>query len=250
MTYSKHTVLITGGGSGIGLELSARLVAAGNTVIICGRSEEKLRAAQQRIPQLQTRVADVGKEEDRRRLAEEVVRDFPALDVVINNAGTMHEMNLIAMKPDLALAQLREEVATNFEGPFHLSLLLLPHLRAKPSASIVNITTGYIYAAGARAPAYSATKTALHVMTQALRVQLQGTQIRVVEVTPPAVVTSMSSHYKGSKMTPEVFAQKMFAGLASVRPELRIGLSGLLYWIARLSPGFALKIVNPAHDRF
>lgn len=250
MNRSGNTVLITGGGSGIGLELAALLVATGNTVIICGRSEEKLRAAQQRIPSLHIRVADVGKEEVRCRLAEEVVKDFPGLDVLINNAGILHEMNLLTMSPELAMNQWREEAATNCEAPFHLSLLLLPHLRSKSGASIVNVTSGYIYAPGVRSPAYAATKAAAHAMTQALRIQLQGTQVRVVEVMPPPVDTASASQYKGSKMPPAVFAQKMFAGLVSGRLELRIGMVGMLYWLGRFSPGFAIKAVNPPQERF
>ncbi|MEO7730984.1 MAG: SDR family NAD(P)-dependent oxidoreductase [Kofleriaceae bacterium] len=250
MKLTGRTALITGGGSGIGLELAERLVRAGNTVIVCGRSEAKLRAAQQRVPGLHVRVADVASEPGRVQLIADVVRDFPGFDLLVNNAGALHVMDLLRLDPAEALAQLRAEQATNFEGPVHLALLALPHFQTRPSATLVNVTTGYIYAASARTPAYSATKTALHAFTQALRLQLRGTAIGVVEVVPPPVVSDMSAHYQGAKLTPEVFAARLWRGLRAGRDEVRIGISAPLHWFARFAPRLALRAANPRSERF
>jgi uncharacterized oxidoreductase len=188
LRLSGRTVLVTGGASGIGLGLAERFRRAGSEVVVCGRREERLREAQQRIPGLHVLTADLAGEDGRAALAERVVREFPALDVLVNNAGIqVHSSVLEASHWE----RFREELAINLHAPIHLAMLLLPHLRGRERAAIVNVTSGLAFAPLARTPVYAATKAALHSFTLSLRRQLEGTGVEVVELIPPAVDTDL-----------------------------------------------------------
>jgi len=183
MDLRARTVLITGGATGIGLALASRFLAAGSTVIVCGRRETVLRDAAAAHPGLVTRVCDLALEDDRAALAEWVVVAHPALDVLVNNAGIQRRVRLHEPEP---WAATRQELAINLDAPIHLTLALLPQLRRRGGA-VVNVTSGLSFAPFVAAPVYSATKAALHSFTLSLRHQLADTGVRVVEVIPPAV---------------------------------------------------------------
>jgi uncharacterized oxidoreductase len=188
MRLNQNVVLITGGGSGIGLGLARRFLEAGSDVIICGRREEALREAQGAHPGLRARVADVSTEAGRIALAEWAVHEFPRLNVLVNNAG-------IQRYPQLGQAEawgpVDEEIAINFAAPVHLSMLFLPHLLQQTAPAILNVTSGLSFVPLAHAPIYCATKAAMHSFTLSLRRQLAGTPVQVIEVIPPAVNTDL-----------------------------------------------------------
>jgi uncharacterized oxidoreductase len=188
MRLSSNTVLITGGASGIGLGLARRFLEAGSEVIVCGRREEKLREAKTALPALHTRVSDVAEPEGRRELFAWAVREFPSLNVLVNNAGIQLRSSLT---DPAEWERSREELAINLEAPIHLAMLFVPHLRAREAAAIVNVTSGLAFAPMARVPVYCATKAALHSFTVSLRHQLAGTSVSVVEIVPPAVDTDL-----------------------------------------------------------
>jgi uncharacterized oxidoreductase len=219
MRTSNNTVLITGGASGIGLALARRFVTAGSTVIVCGRREAKLREAKDSEGRLQTLVADVSTSAGRAALVESALRDFPALNVLVNNAGIQRRIRLADQEPwDVT----REELAINLDAPIHLTRLLLPHLMSKPDAAIINISSGLAFAPLARTPVYSATKAALHSFTLSLRHQLKDTPVKVIEIAPPAVDTDLGGpglHTFGVNV--DEFADAAFARLAG--EELEIG---------------------------
>lgn len=219
MRTSNNTVLITGGASGIGLALARRFVTAGSTVIVCGRREAKLREAKDSEGRLQTLVADVSTSAGRAALVESALRDFPALNVLLNNAGIQRRIRLADQEPwDVT----REELAINLDAPIHLTRLLLPHLMSKPDAAIINISSGLAFAPLARTPVYSATKAALHSFTLSLRHQLKDTPVKVIEIAPPAVDTDLGGpglHTFGVDV--DEFADAAFARLAG--EELEIG---------------------------
>jgi uncharacterized oxidoreductase len=241
MQRSGNTVLITGGASGIGLELARIFVDSGNRVVVCGRDETKLAAARSAVPGLATIRADVGSAADREALAHRLAEDFPDLSVLINNAGTVHVSDLLAPEH---VGELENEIATNFFGPVALTSALLPLLRERPASTIVNVTTGYVFLPSARTAPYSATKTALHVMTKSLRYQLRGSSTRVVEVMPPPVATAMADHYAGAKRTPHSVAREIFDGLLGRRDEIVIGLSRVAALLGRIAPRLAFQLVN------
>lgn len=137
------TILITGGGSGIGLAFAKRFTNRGHQVIICGRRETQLQQAQQEVPLLHYIIGDVETEEGRQALASSVVERFPDINVLVNNAGIQNRLPPLADQASGNFwQQHKTEIAINLEAPIHLSILLLPHLLSKPSAQIVNVTSG------------------------------------------------------------------------------------------------------------
>ncbi|MDP3256552.1 SDR family oxidoreductase [Bosea sp. (in: a-proteobacteria)] len=185
MNITGNTILITGGGSGIGRALAEALHAKGNTVIIAGRRESVLDEVTQANPGMASMLLDIQDKADIAAFAGEAVTRFPALNVVIHNAGIMRPESHV----DLAIAE--ETVATNLLGPIRLTAALLPHLKAQPRASIVTVSSGLAFVPLAATPSYSATKAAIHSWSMALRHQLKDTGVEVVEIAPPYVQTEL-----------------------------------------------------------
>jgi uncharacterized oxidoreductase len=188
MQLTSNTILITGGGSGIGLALAERFIAMGNRVIICGRRAGTLDAVKAAHPAIETRVCDVAESADRAALTAWATSTFPALNVLVNNAGIQRRMR-IASEGDWTAT--REEIAINLDAPIHLTTLFLPHLIRQPAAAILNVTSGLAFVPLAGTPVYSATKAALHSFTLSLRHQLRNSAVQVIEVIPPAVDTDL-----------------------------------------------------------
>lgn len=188
MQLTSHTVLITGGASGIGLALAERFLRADSEVAVCGRRADKLAEAKEKHPGLRTFVCDVGQASDRVALLDWAKREMPGLDVLVNNAGIQRRVNL-AEPGDWEAMQ--EEIRINLEAPVHLSTLFIPHLLKQERPTIVNVTSGLSFVPLAGVPVYCATKAALHSFTLSLRHQLSGTPIEVVEIIPPAVDTDL-----------------------------------------------------------
>ncbi len=189
MKLTGNTVLITGGATGIGLALAKRLVRAGNSVAICGRRVEVLKAAKAKQPELSIYAVNLAFEEDRKQIISRVITDLPAFNILINNAGIQNRPPKLTEAQDWTTHA--SEIATNLNAPIHLSMLAIPHLLTKPRAQIVNITSGLAFQPIASMATYCATKAGLHSFTQSLRWQLKDTHIRVVEIAPPAVQTDL-----------------------------------------------------------
>jgi uncharacterized oxidoreductase len=188
MQLASHTVLITGGASGIGFALAERFLQAGSEVAICGRRADKLAEAKAKHPGITTFVCDVGQAPGRVALLDWAVKELPGLDVLVNNAGIQRRVKLTEPGDWEAM---REEIAINLEAPVHLSTLFIPHLLRQERPAIVNVTSGLSFTPLAAVPVYCATKAALHSFTLSLRRQLSGTPIEVVEIIPPAVDTDL-----------------------------------------------------------
>lgn len=189
MVITGNTVLVTGGSAGIGFALAREFLSAGNEVVICGRREEKLADAKRELPALHTRVCDVADEEQRHALFDWVKQRFPALNVLVNNAGIQQRINLQTAQK--SWIPYHQEIEANLEAPIHLTFLFLPHLLKQAQARIVNVTSGLAITPAAFAPIYSATKAALHSFSISLRLQLEDTSVRVVDILPPAVNTDL-----------------------------------------------------------
>jgi uncharacterized oxidoreductase len=189
MKLAGNTVLVTGGGTGIGLAIAQRFLAAGSKVVVCGRRADKLAEAQAANPGLETIVADVATEAQRLALFEEAVRRFPDLNVLVNNAGIQRRVRLTEGVE--AWAEHQQEIAINLEAPIHLTMLFTPHLAKQRTPAIVNVTSGLSFAPMPGAAVYSATKAALHSFTLASRIQLAKVGVEVVEIIPPAVNTDL-----------------------------------------------------------
>jgi uncharacterized oxidoreductase len=228
MKLTDNTILITGGATGIGFALAEALVARGNTVIVCGRSEESLAGARSKRPELLTRRCDVTDPPSRSEMVAWLEEAHPELNMLVNNAGVQFPHDLTDRVSDAAVSS---EVAVNLIAPILLVSDLLPLLRRQPSATIVNVTSGLAFAPLADIPVYCATKAALHSYTLSLRHQLKGTPIAVIEVAPPIVDTELGGASRGGRtdgqpvLSPEAFVREVMPQLADGRDEVLVGLS-------------------------
>jgi uncharacterized oxidoreductase len=189
MDLSGNTILITGGGSGIGRGLAEALHRLDNQVVIAGRREQALKETTAAHPGMKWMPLDIANREALGSFAERVVEGFPALNVLINNAGIMRAEKLVAQQEDLADAEAT--VATNLLGPIRLTAALLPQLKKQPHAAIMNVSSGLGFVPLTLTPVYCATKAAMHSYTQSLRDQLRATKIEVLELIPPYVATHL-----------------------------------------------------------
>lgn len=189
MNITGETILITGGGTGIGRALAEALHARGNQIIVTGRREGPLKEVAAANPGMAWAVLDVADPAAIRAFAAQVVKDHPALNVVINNAGIMIAEDLKAEPFDLEVVEAT--VTTNLLGPIRLTTALLPHLRAQAASTVVTVTSGLAFIPLAATPTYNATKAAMHSWTQSLRHQLADTSVEVLELAPPAVATDL-----------------------------------------------------------
>lgn len=228
MNLTSNTILITGGGAGIGLALARQLAERGNRVIICGRSEAALLQAQAQVPDLLIRVCDITDQASRQAMVNWLNSEQPQLNILVNNAGIQHRR--LFSDAD-ALADLEQEVATNFTAPVRLIGELLPLLKQQPSSTIINVTSALAYAPIADLPVYCATKAAMHSFTLTLRHQLKATAVRVVELAPPIVDTGLGGNERSAgtvgqgMMTPQDFATEALLQLASGQDEVLVGLA-------------------------
>jgi uncharacterized oxidoreductase len=227
LKLTSNTILITGGATGIGLALAKRL-SESNQVIICGRSEAALHQAKIEVPTLVTRVCDVADTRSRRAMVEWLRAEHPSLNMLINNAGVQVRRDFTA---DPAIDTLDQEVAINLTAPIHLIAELLPTLRQRDEAFIINVTSGLAFSPKADVPVYCATKAAFHSFTLSLRHQLKATGVRVIELAPPIVDTGLGGGTRsysvagGPMATPEEFAKEVLAQLAEGKHEVLVGIS-------------------------
>ena len=193
MNLTGNTILITGGGSGIGRGLAEAFHAHGNQVIIAGRRQSVLDDATDANPGMKSLTLDIEDPKDVERFAAQLKADFPALNVLLNNAGIMKMEDLKTGSATLRDAE--QTIAINLLGPLRLTAALLPQLLAQPKATILTVTSGLAFVPMTPTPTYCATKAAIHSWTQSLRYQLRNSAVDVLEIAPPYVQTElMGSH--------------------------------------------------------
>ncbi|KUL95663.1 DltE [Bosea sp. WAO] len=188
MNITGNTILITGGGSGIGRALAEALHRAGNQVVIAGRREALLNEVTSANPGMEALLLDIQDKDDVAAFARQAVESFPALNGVIHNAGIMRS-EAIAAGDFLATAE--DTISTNLLGPIRLTSALLPHLLKQERAAILTVSSGLAFVPLATTPTYSATKAAIHSWSIALREQLKATSVEVIEIAPPYVQTEL-----------------------------------------------------------
>lgn len=189
MKLSGNTILITGGGSGIGRALAEALHAKGNKVIVAGRRQGSLDAVVADNPGMASAVLDVSDPAAIREVSARLIADHPDLNVVIQNAGIMVAEDIAA--DDWTLDTAEAIITTNLLGPIRLTAALLPHLKGKTDATIMTVSSGLAFVPLAATPTYGATKAAIHSWSIALRQQLSESGIGVIELIPPGVQTEL-----------------------------------------------------------
>jgi uncharacterized oxidoreductase len=191
MKITGNTILITGGGSGIGRGLAEALQAEGNRVIIAGRRKQVLEEATKANPGMESLTLDIEDAKSIREFAAQVTKDYPSLNVLINNAGIMRLENLKEQPEELTDAE--SIVTTNLLGPIRLTAALLPLLLKQPQSTVMNVTSGLAFVPLTSVPTYNATKAAMHSYSLSLRYQLKDTKTEVLELIPPYVQTDLLS---------------------------------------------------------
>ncbi|MDR6764428.1 putative oxidoreductase [Flavobacterium sp. 2755] len=243
MILKNNVILITGGTSGLGLEMAKRFVGLGNQVIVCSRDLKKLEETKKLLPSVKTCQCDISNEVERIQLYNRIMGTFPKLNVLINNSAIVYRTDF--MNDGQSYEKAVEEINTNLIAPIHLSKLFLSHLSARPNAALINITTGLIYVPRCIYPFYNATKSALHSFTQTLRHQLQGSPTSIIEVLFPAVNTPW---HAGAPPKIAISAEKaideMILGIGKGNTEIKVAGVKKLYLLSRLLPKLAFKKIN------
>lgn len=244
MRLRGRTILITGGTSGIGLELAGQLLDRDNVVIVTGRAPQGLEAARQRFPGLHAFSSDVSDADSIRSLHETLIARFPKLDILVNNAGIMR---ILRLGEDRPLEDVTREVDIGLSGPIRMVQQFLPQLRLQPAAMIVNVSSGLAFVPFPISPVYSAAKAALHAYTRCLRAQLEGSTVAVVELAPPLTETPLFSaefkdEMRGQRGMPvSVLARRAISGIEAGKTEIRPGLSNVLKIASRVAPGLIFR---------
>jgi len=196
MKMTQNTILITGGGSGIGRALAEAFHALGNSVVIAGRGKARLDQTTAANPGMKSMTLDIGKIETLRSFATAVASEYPALNVVIQCAGMMIPENLLNPKDTLGADE--STIVTNLLGPIRLTTELLPLLRKQLHSTVMTVSSGLAFLPLAMTPTYCATKAAIHSYTQSLRHQLRDTSVEVIEIIPPYVQTELMGSHQAS----------------------------------------------------
>ncbi|HLR53416.1 MAG TPA: SDR family NAD(P)-dependent oxidoreductase [Pseudogracilibacillus sp.] len=230
MELSGNTVLITGGTSGIGFAFAKRFINAGNTVIVCGRDEEKLHETKRQFPSIITRVCDVAHSEDRKALFEWITTHYPDVNALVNNAGMLKRFNMLEVNAVEEWEDYSKEITTNQEGAIHIAMMFAPYFAKKENAFMINITSFQAFTPDPFAPIYAATKAAIHSFTISLRHQLSKTPVKIVEVAPPLVNTS---GYHDSAVPTDEFVEKVFQDLQQGKLEIGYGSSEASFRLSR-----------------
>jgi uncharacterized oxidoreductase len=189
MQTTDNTILITGGGSGIGRALAEAFHRLGNQVIIAGRGQKALDETTAANPGMKSLTLNVSDPRSIQSFAAQLAKDYPSLNALINNAGIMQPEDLLKKPDDLSTAE--KTITTNLLGPIRLTAAFLPSLRKQPRATIMNVSSGLAFVPLAMTPTYCATKAAIHSYTQTLRYQLKATSVEVIELIPPYVQTTL-----------------------------------------------------------
>jgi uncharacterized oxidoreductase len=190
MKLSNRTVLVTGGTGGIGLGIAEAFHRSKSRVIVCGRDREKLSTVEEKFPEIRALPCDVGDARQRKNLAAEVLRRFPDLDILVNNAGIQRYIDLKKGYDELKSGE--DEIAINFVSTVELTALFIGHLMKRPSAAVINVSSGLGFMPMLNTPVYSATKAAIHTYSLVLRQQLKNTSVKVIEIVPPMVDTGLN----------------------------------------------------------
>lgn len=242
MELKGNLALVTGGTDGIGGQLVRQLRDAGASVITSGR--DPARVAATRADGFEVIPADLSTHQG----VDELIAALAGrpIDILVNNAGMGDgEHDYRKGQPDVAKAEAA--IYLNLTAPMRLIAALMPVLRARAEtgggAMIVNVTSGLAIAPRGGGPVYCATKAGLRSYTQALRFQLRGTGVHVLEVLPPVVDTRMTAGRGMKKMAPEECARQMVAAMKTGADEANVGIVKLLQAANSLSPALARRIM-------
>lgn len=255
MQLKNSTILITGATSGIGLEFVKQLIQHGVAdIIVTGRNADKLKQVKNQFPQVHIFQSDVSNPEDIRQLYAQVIQLFPQLNILINNAGIMRNLDLQDTK--MELENITQETDINLLGTIRMVHQFLPHLKLKQTAAIVNVSSGLAFVPFSASPIYSAAKSGVHAYTQVLRLQLKKTNVKVFELAPPSTETPLLDAFPeldaesgGPVMKVAKLVQVAIKGILSDTYEIKPGLSKALKLMGRIAPNFLLNLFDKTIEK-
>lgn len=245
MNIQNKTILITGGGTGIGFAIAKSLSVKGNNIILAGRREDVLKDAVAKLPGSSYFVTDVTNDASVNSLVQQVKNKFGGLDILVNNAGTGF-YNPLDSDSGKVFEHAKFEMELNYLSVVNLTERFLPFLKASKEAAIINIESIVSYLPNLRIPTYSASKAALHSYALALRLSLEisNPHVKVFEVFPPFVDTDLTKAFDTDKLSPDEVAQDLYNALLKDEYAVRNGQTKDVYPAYRQSPEAVLKQFN------
>ncbi len=253
MKLKDSTILITGGTSGIGLTLVKQLTEQGANIIVTGRNIDALNETQKQFPKVHAFQSDVSKPKDIEQLYTQVTQQFPQLNILINNAGLMRLIDL--QDATLDLENINSEIVTNLSGTIQMVHQFLPHLKKQRSSAIINVSSAIAFLPYSSAPIYSATKAGVHAYTQALRLQLEDTNVNVFELIPPGVNTNLQNDWvvqpnPRMMMSADKLVKIVIKKLLKDRQELKPTMVGVIKAVSRIAPQLLLRFGHGEFKKF
>ncbi|MBA4056340.1 MAG: short-chain dehydrogenase [Marivirga sp.] len=253
MKLRENVILITGGTSGIGLEFVRQLTEQGAKIIVTGRNLDTLNETKKKFPKIEIFKSDVSQAKDIENLYKEVTHRFPELNIIINNAGIMRLIDLEDASNNLQ--NIVREIETNLTGTIQMVHQFLPHLKKQKSSAIINVSSAIAFMPYSSAPIYSASKSGIHAYTQALRLQLEKTSVKVFEVIPPGVTTNLQNDWvlqpnQHQMMKADKMVSAAINGILKDKLEIKPGLAGLVKLMSRVAPGLILGVGHREFEKF
>jgi uncharacterized oxidoreductase len=249
MELKGKTILITGGSAGIGLEAVKQFLENGSKVIITGRNQAKLDAAKKLHPAITAINSDVASAEDAASLFKEIQK-LGGIDILYNNAGVISKPENLGVASEAHFETAEYEVNINYLGVIRMNNLFMDMLKSKRESAIINTASVLSYLPLNLAPTYSASKSAVRFYTDSLRDHLQilKSTVKVFELSPPLVATAMAEGLDAKAITPEKLVNELIKGLKANTYKIRVGDTKAVYFLNRLFPSLAYKILNPVKN--
>jgi uncharacterized oxidoreductase len=239
MNIKNRTVMITGGSSGIGLQMAKSFLAAGAIVMICARAGQQLEQVKRENPAFEIFGCDLSNQQEVKELIEKV---GDRIDIWVNNAGIFQTYNFL--NPDKTFDALQAELQLNFVAASLAISELIPYLKDKPEAAIVSITAGMVYVPLVMNPMYNASKAALHSFIVSARMQLKSTNIQIIEIAPPMVATKLTESMEGKKVSPLVIANAVIDAIKNKKESVLVGQVKSLVLMNKFFPKMMLNLLN------
>lgn len=246
MEISNHTILITGGTSGIGLELVKNLYSQ-NFLIVVSKSDSHLRELQSQYPKIQILKCDLSDIEQVKDLIITCNKTFPKINILINNAGI--ELNYGLENSIEIFDKIQQEINVNFTSPMMLMAGLIPLLKKQKESAIINVSSGLIYAHKKNAVVYSATKSAIHGASISLREQLKETSIKVFEIVPPLTDTPLTKNNSYKKISTKQLVEEFLEKLERDEFEINIGIIKYLKFMQSYFPNLTKRIIKKRNSK-
>lgn len=249
MKLKHKTILITGGGSGIGLEAVKQFLENGCKVIITGRNQTKLDEAKRQFPTIVAFNNDVANADDAKKLYTQI-QAMGGVDILYNNAGVISKPKNLAIPNETHFETAAYEMNVNYLGVIRMNNLFMDMLKSKKESAIINTASILSYVPLNLTPTYSASKVAVRFYTDALRNHLQivKSNVKVFELSPPLVATAMADGVNAKAISPEKLVNGLIKGLKNNTYNIRIGDSKAIYFLSRFLPKLAWGIINKAEN--